>query len=80
MIRELILQLKLGSIRPAYFRDKYDVDVLGRFRVELDGLAAEGFVARATSEIVALTREGLLRVDVLLRRFFHPQYADVRYT
>ena len=26
LIRELVLQLKLGSIRPAYFRDKYGVD------------------------------------------------------
>ena len=32
MIRELVLQLKRGSIRPAYFRDKYGVDVLARFR------------------------------------------------
>jgi oxygen-independent coproporphyrinogen-3 oxidase len=80
MIRELVLQLKLGSIRPSYFRDKYHVNVLERFREQFDGLAAEGYLARATEEIVALTREGLLRVDVLLRRFFHPQYVDVRYT
>ena len=31
LIRELVLQLKLGSIRPAYFRDKYGVDVRERF-------------------------------------------------
>ena len=80
MIRELVLQLKLGSIRPSYFRDKYQVNVLERFREQLDGLAAEGYLAKATEELVALTREGLLRVDVLLRRFFQPQYADVRYT
>ena len=80
MIRELVLQLKLGSIRPSYFRDKYQVNVLERFREQLDGLAAEGYLAKATEEAVALTREGLLRVDVLLRRFFQPQYADVRYT
>ena len=29
LIRELVLQLKLGSIRPAYFREKYGVDVRG---------------------------------------------------
>ena len=80
MIRELVLQLKLGSIRPSYFRDKYQVNVLERFREQLDGLAAEGYLATATEDLVALTREGLLRVDVLLRRFFQPQYADVRYT
>jgi oxygen-independent coproporphyrinogen-3 oxidase len=80
MIRELVLQLKLGSIKPSYFRDKYQVNILERFREQLDGLAAEGYLAKATEELVALTREGLLRVDVLLRRFFQPQYADVRYT
>ena len=30
MIRELVLQFKLGSVRPAYFRDKYGVDILQR--------------------------------------------------
>jgi len=80
MIREFVLQLKRGSIRPSYFHDKYQVNVLERFREQFDGLAAEGYLAKATEELVALTREGLLRVDVLLRRFFQPQYADVRYT
>jgi oxygen-independent coproporphyrinogen-3 oxidase len=80
MIRELVLQLKLGSITPSYFRAKYQVNVLERFRDQLDSLRAEGYLAQATEELVALTREGLLRVDVLLRRFFQPQYADVRYT
>jgi oxygen-independent coproporphyrinogen-3 oxidase len=80
MIRELVLQLKFGSIRPAYFRDKYSVDVLARFGEQFDALKAEGYLAQATADIVQLTREGLLRVDVLLRRFFHPQYVDVRYT
>ena len=80
MIRELVLQLKLGSIRPLYFRNKYGVNILDRFRAQLDALTAEGYLATASDEVVALTREGLLRVDVLLRRFFHPQYVDVRYT
>jgi oxygen-independent coproporphyrinogen-3 oxidase len=54
--------------------------VLDRFREQFDALTAEGYLAEATADIVQLTREGLLRVDVLLRRFFHPQYVDVRYT
>jgi oxygen-independent coproporphyrinogen-3 oxidase len=80
MIRELVLQLKRGSIRPAYFREKYDVDVLGRFREPLRSLAAEGFLAEASPESVTLTRQGLLRADVLLRRFFLPQHSGIRYT
>jgi len=79
-IREFILQLKLGSIAPAYFRDKYHVNVLDRFRDQLDSLKAEGYLQTATDKAVALTREGLLRVDGLLTRFFLPQHAGIRYT
>ena len=80
MIRELILQLKLGSIRPMYFRDKYGVNVLDRFRPQLDALSADGDLAAATPDVVSLTRDGLLRVDALLSRFFLPQHAGIRYT
>jgi oxygen-independent coproporphyrinogen-3 oxidase len=79
-IREFILQLKLGSIAPAYFRDKYHVNVLDRFRDQLDSLKSEGYLQTATDKAVALTREGLLRVDGLLPRFFLPQHAGIRYT
>ena len=80
MIRELVLQLKRGSIRPAYFEGKYGVDVLGRFAGELASLRADGYLSRADAEEVALTRAGLLRVDVLLPRFFLPEHVGVRYT
>ena len=80
MIRELVLQLKLGSIRPAYFRDKYHVNVLDRFRPQLDALAADGYLNTATQEVVALSRDGLLRVDALLPQFFLPEHAGIRYT
>jgi oxygen-independent coproporphyrinogen-3 oxidase len=80
LIREFILQLKLGSIRPAYFRDKYQADVLQRFREPLDSIAADGYIAERGEQRVALTREGLLRVDGLLKRFFLPQHAGIRYT
>lgn len=80
MIRELVLQLKRGSIEPAYFRDKYGVRVLERFRDELAALRSEGYLERADAEAVALTREGLLRVDVLLQRFFLPEHRGIRYT
>ncbi len=80
MIRELVLQLKLGSIRPAYFREKYGVHVLQRFREQLDSLAQEGCLETATDDVVALTRDGLLRVDALLKRFFLPEHAGIRYT
>jgi oxygen-independent coproporphyrinogen-3 oxidase len=80
MIREFVLQLKLGSIRPAYFLSKYRVNVLERFRAQFDSMKSAGYLAAATEEIVALTREGLLRVDVLLQSFFLPQHAGIRYS
>ncbi len=80
LIRELVLQLKLGSIRPAYFRDKYQVDILSRFRSPIDSLLSGGFLATASDDVVSLTREGLLRVDMLLPRFFRPEHLGIRYT
>jgi oxygen-independent coproporphyrinogen III oxidase len=80
MIRELVLQLKLGSVRPSYFRHKYGVDLIERFRDELASLSREGSLREASEELIALTREGLLRVDVLLPRFFHPEHVGIRYT
>jgi oxygen-independent coproporphyrinogen-3 oxidase len=80
MIREFVLQLKRGSIRPAYFAEKYGVDVLRRFRDGIASLRDAGHLAAADQDRVALTRDALLRVDVLLRRFFLPQHLGIRYT
>jgi oxygen-independent coproporphyrinogen-3 oxidase len=80
MIRELVLQLKRGAIRPAYFRDKYSVNILQRFRDQLASLAAAGYTREISDEAVSLSRPGLLRVDALLPRFFLPQHAGIRYT
>jgi coproporphyrinogen III oxidase-like Fe-S oxidoreductase len=78
-IREFVLQLKLGAIVPSYFESKYGVDPLARFKDQLSGLADEGYLT-ARPEGVTLSREGLLRVDSLLPRFFQEQHRAVRYT
>ena len=80
MIRELVLQLKLGKVWPSYFKDKYAVNILQRFRDQLASLAADGSLTEASEEVVSLSRHGLLRVDLLLPRFFLPQHAGIRYT
>jgi coproporphyrinogen III oxidase-like Fe-S oxidoreductase len=80
MIREFILQLKRGWVRPEYFREKYDVNVLDRFRDQLASLEAAGYLGAVSEDRIALTRDALLRVDVLLRRFFLPQHSGIRYT
>ena len=80
MIREFVLQLKRGSVKPAYFSEKYGVDVLRRFRDALASLRTSGDLATADDDRISLTRDALLRVDVLLRRFFLPQHRGIRYT
>ena len=80
MIREFVLQLKRGWVAPPYFREKYGVDPLERFREPLSSLDAEGYLSARNADRIALRREGLLRVDVLLQRFFLPQHTGIRYT
>jgi oxygen-independent coproporphyrinogen-3 oxidase len=80
LIREFILQLKRGSVRPRYFHEKYGIDPLHRFNAQLDSLQSDGFLTELNSGRIALTRAGLLRVDSLLHRFFLPQHSGIRYT
>ena len=75
-----MLQLKLGSVRPAYFQAKYDVPVLERFAGALAALRNDGYLTEADADQIALTRDGLLRVDSLLPRFFRPEHVNLRYT
>jgi oxygen-independent coproporphyrinogen III oxidase len=80
MIREFVLQLKRGALQPDYFATKYAVNVLERFGEPLASLRSAGYLESADQERIALTRDGLLRVDVLLPRFLLPQHAGIRYT
>jgi oxygen-independent coproporphyrinogen-3 oxidase len=77
--REMILQLKLGELDPAYFRGKFGVDVRREFAEGYDSLVKEGLAEDGNGRI-RLTRAGLLRVDSLLSRFFEPQFRNIRYT
>jgi oxygen-independent coproporphyrinogen-3 oxidase len=80
LVREVILQLKRGSIRPSYFQQKFGVDVRRRFADAWQSLASDGWLGRGEDDRIALTRDGLMRVDMLLTRFFLPQHVGVRYT
>ena len=73
MIREFILQMKLGRVKAAYFRDKFGIDVLERFAAPLAQIQSEGLLNIEDSAIV-LTRDGLLCVDNLLHDFFLPHH------
>jgi oxygen-independent coproporphyrinogen-3 oxidase len=80
LIREVVLQLKRGWIRPQYFQDKYGVDVRDRFKDQFAGLLRDGLMGPSTPDRFTLTREALLKVDTLLPRFFLPEHTGIRYT
>ena len=79
LIREVILQFKLGGLDRQYFQDKFDTDIFQRFAEPLAELEAAGDLKRSERG-VELTRDALLRVDRLLHSFFLPQHRNARYT
>ena len=79
LTRELILQLKLGEIRPSYFGEKFGADILQQFATQLTTLEEQGMLVVA-DDTVRLTPDGLLRVDSLLPEFYAREYQHARYT
>lgn len=79
MIRELILQMKLGRVRRSYFQAKFGVDVGERFAPTIREMVEKGFM-EVDAWSLRLTREGLLQVDKLLREFFLPEHRSARYS
>ncbi len=78
LIREFILQLKLGRSSCQYFNEKFNTDVLKRFAAPLQQIKDWGFLTVEGDEI-RLNRDGLLQVDRLLHEFFLPEHRNVRY-
>jgi oxygen-independent coproporphyrinogen III oxidase len=78
MIREFILQMKLGRVSQRYFQEKFGVNVAERFRQEFDDLRARNLLT-TQGDWLLLTREALLKVDTLLHAFFLPQHRGPRY-
>ena len=77
MIREFILQMKLGHVEAGYFEKKFGVNILERFSSQLDELTGEGLLDVMKGSIV-LKRDGLLCVDNLLHDFFLEQHKTDR--
>jgi len=78
LIRELVLQFKLGRISRAYFQRKFGVDLLGRFAEPLATLESWGALI-VDGDWLRLTRNGLLQVDRLVHEFFLPEHRSARY-
>jgi oxygen-independent coproporphyrinogen-3 oxidase len=78
LIREFILQLKLGHVSRAYFRKKFGAELTERFAAPIQRLKDWGFLEIVGDE-VRLNRDGLLQVDRLLHEFFLPQHVNTKY-
>jgi oxygen-independent coproporphyrinogen III oxidase len=78
LIREVVLQFKLGRISRRYFEEKFGMDILARFAPELSALQSNGQLV-IDGDWLRLTREGLLQVDRLVHGFFLPEHATARY-
>lgn len=78
MIREFILQMKLGQVNTAYFHEKFGINIQQRFAEPLRLLQERGLLAISGNSL-CLTRDGLLQVDRLLHEFFLPEHRNTRY-
>jgi len=79
LIREMILQMKEGSISAVAFREKFGVDILEEFREPFHNQEQAGYL-ELEGEEVRLTRKGILQADSLLPEYFEPEHRAVRYT
>lgn len=78
LIRETILQLKLGHLDPGYFRQKFGVELADEFGPAFAKLERNRMMTRSGDEI-RLTPRGLLQVDSLLPEFYEPENRGVAY-
>ena len=78
LIREIVLQFKLGRLSRAYFEHKFGVNIRARFAAAIDKLGSAG-VLTIDGDWLRLTREGLLEVDRLVHEFFLPEHRNARY-
>lgn len=79
LIREFVLQLKLGWVDASYFAGKFGVDVVRHFEDALQPLVGRGWLTIDAAG-VRTTRQGLVRIDGLLEEFYLPQHRHVRYS
>ena len=78
LIREFILQMKLGHLKFSYFNEKFGTNAAERFAKPLQTINDWGF-ATVDGDDLRLNREGLLQVDRLLHEFFLDEHRNARY-
>ncbi len=78
LIREMVLQFKLGQISRVYFERKFGVDIMDRFAEPVARLKSQGALA-INGDWLRLSRDALLEVDKLVHEFFLPEHRTARY-
>jgi oxygen-independent coproporphyrinogen III oxidase len=78
LVRELVLQFKLGQVRRSYFETKFGIDIGQRFAEPIGVLQSAGYLI-TEGDSLRLTRDGLLQVDRLVHEFFLPEHRTARY-
>ena len=78
IIRELILQFKLGYVKPRYFQEKFGIHIREMFAKGLAKINETGFLTDDGDEL-RLSIDGMLHADRLVHEFFLPQHKDARY-
>jgi oxygen-independent coproporphyrinogen-3 oxidase len=79
LVRELVLQLKLGCVDVEALQRRHGIDVVERFAAPLAALQEAGWLT-VNDGAIELTRAGLVRADRLLRDFYRPEHRRVRYS
>lgn len=79
LVREFVLQLKLGRVNRPYFCEKFKTDIFERFAGPIADFERNGLLTRRGDE-VSVTRTGILRVDEMLPAFYLPEHQGVPYS
>ncbi len=78
LVRQFVLQMKLGRVSRRRFLDDFGTDVLERFGEQLKLLEGAGYLEINDSGPV-LSDRGILRVDRVLPMFFLPEHREIAY-
>jgi oxygen-independent coproporphyrinogen-3 oxidase len=78
MIRQFVLQLKLGRVSMDYFVKEFGVALCESFHSQIRELSKQHRIKISDNEII-LEREALIKIDALLPMFYLPQHQSINY-
>lgn len=75
LIRELILQLKLGRVSIDAFARKFDIQIDILYQTQLEALRKQNII-RTEDNVIVVEKEALLKIDAWLDTFYLPQHLS----